>query len=93
MCRLLKLQTLLLLAYLISGCSHAISPDVRKTTREDLTFPTVALKPSAYIGERVIWGGLVMDTLGRRDVTDLLVMELPLSERGRPLDRATAGTG
>jgi outer membrane lipoprotein len=91
MCRLLKLQALLLLVYLISGCSHAISPEVRKTTREDLMFPTVAQKPSAYVGERVIWGGLVMDTLGRRDATDLLVMELPLSRLGRPLDRKTRG--
>jgi outer membrane lipoprotein len=71
----------------LTGCAHAVSPELRAEATPGLTFPMVLENPSAYMGATVIWGGLVVGVRNRVDNTTLTVLETPLDEGERPEDR------
>lgn len=52
---------------------------MRETVKKDLTFPTVLQDPTAFVGEIVIWGGVIIETLNRQNGTLIKVLETPLS--------------
>ncbi len=45
-----------LMVFLISGCSHVISGDLRANVDSSLTFTQVLENPAAYKGNSVVWG-------------------------------------
>ena len=49
----------ILLALTMVGCSLPISGDLRRETNPDLNFTQVADNPAAYLGNTVIWGGII----------------------------------
>jgi outer membrane lipoprotein len=82
----------LLLLLAAAGCSHPISKALRSQARKDLTFPIALQDPARHAGAIVIWGGVIIETLNRKDGTDITVLETPLSSLGEPADaRATRG--
>jgi outer membrane lipoprotein len=47
--------------------------------------------PSAHLGEMVVWGGIIVGNVSRPDGAQVVVLEKPLSVRGRPLGEAPRG--
>jgi outer membrane lipoprotein len=76
-----------LLSILLAGCASPISPRVRQEAARNLAFKEVLANPGAYRGVVVIWGGVIMKTVGRPDQSDLYLSETPLAVSGRPKDR------
>ncbi len=73
------------LFFLLSGCAHVISKDLRGKADPSLTFREVFQNPNAYQGKMVIWGGDIVKTINQKDGTTLVeVFQLPLSRRGEP---------
>lgn len=86
-----RVSILFALVVLTTGCAHVISPEVRETAREDLTLAMVLQNPSAYLGETVVWGGIILNTLDQRDGTVITVLETPLNIRGQPIEAQPRG--
>jgi outer membrane lipoprotein len=80
-----------LVLFLISGCAYPISKEWRKEAKKDLTFLTVIQNPDAYVGDIVIWGGLIIKTLNPPDGAELLVLENPLESNEFPDTKTTYG--
>lgn len=81
----LCLLILLLSLFLISGCAHVISKDVRTQVDPTLSFHQVAENPEAYRGKLVIWGGETIEVVNQKDGTTLLeIFHRPLNRRGEP---------
>jgi outer membrane lipoprotein len=75
----------------MSGCAYPISKEWRQQAKEDLTFLTVIQNPGAYVGDIVIWGGLIIKILNPPDGTEILVLENPLGPHELPDNRITYG--
>jgi outer membrane lipoprotein len=71
---------------LISGCSHVISKELRDSAKKELLFPTVQKNPEIYGGETVIWGGVIIQTLNRKEGTEIQILETPLDISEKPED-------
>jgi outer membrane lipoprotein len=69
-----------------AGCTGVISSEMRHQSREDLTFPMVLQNPTAYIGETVILGGVIIQTINRQEGTEIVVLETPLDYQEMPRD-------
>ena len=86
------LAALGLLLALAPGCMHPISKELRERATENLTFPMVCQNPAAHKGAIVVWGGSIIQTINRKDGTEILVLEAPLDSEGEPIDaRSTRG--
>lgn len=84
--RCLWLSTPFLALVLMTGCAHVISTDMRQQAREDLSFPMVLENPTRNIGDTMILGGVVIESLNREEGTELLILETPLDSQGMPAD-------
>jgi len=73
------------------GCSLPISMDLRREATRDLTFMKVANNPSAYVGNTVIWGGVILQVRNNSDGTEIRVRQNPLKPNGSPDTEATDG--
>jgi outer membrane lipoprotein len=58
-----------LLLFLVSGCAHVISKDLRASSDLSLTLKQVGEVPDAYKGKSVIWGGDIIQTINQQDGT------------------------
>jgi outer membrane lipoprotein len=71
--------------FLLSGCAHVISPNLRDRVNPALTFREVLDNPDFFQGKSVIWGGEIIQTTNQRDGTTLIeVFQRPLGWRGEP---------
>lgn len=80
-----------LILVLMFGCAYPISKDLRQEAPKDLTFFTVIQNPDAYVGDIVIWGGLIIKTFNRPEGTEVLLLENPLESNEFPDTRTTYG--
>jgi outer membrane lipoprotein len=76
----------LALALSISGCAYPISQQLRQEAAKNVTFPMVLKNPSAYIGDIVIWGGIIIKTVNLEAQTQIFVLDTPLDYWGEPKD-------
>jgi outer membrane lipoprotein len=75
----------LLILFLLSGCAHVISKNLRGQVDQALTFREAFQNPNAHQGKMVIWGGDIVKAINQKDGTTLVeVFQLPLSRRGEP---------
>jgi outer membrane lipoprotein len=75
----------LLLVFLLSGCAHVISKDLRAKADPYLTLGQVRQNPDAYKGKMVIWGGEIIETINQKDATTHIeIFQKPLGWRGEP---------
>jgi outer membrane lipoprotein len=80
-----KLLLLGLMVFLISGCAHVISEDLRASVDSSLTFTQVLQNPDAYKDKSVVWGGQIIQTINQKDGATLIeVFERLLGWRGKP---------
>ena len=73
-------------AVAISACAtNPIAKEYRQEAKmEDLTFSMISQNPDAYVGEIVLWGGVIVETTNEKGGTDLIVLDTPLGREDRP---------
>jgi outer membrane lipoprotein len=78
---------LFFLIFLLSGCAHVISKDLRVKADPHLTLSQVRQNPDGFKGKMVIWGGEIIETINQRDATTQIeIYQKPLGWRGEPKD-------
>lgn len=71
--------------FLLSGCAHVISKDIRDKVDPSLTFEKVIQNPIAYKGKTVVWGGEIVETLNQKNgTTEIEVVQIPLDSSDAP---------
>ena len=75
---------LLALTLSIVGCAYPISQQMREEAAKDVTFKMVLNNPSAYVGDIVIWGGIIIKTVNLKEGTQIFVLNTPLNYLGEP---------
>lgn len=73
-----------------TGCAtKPIAKQYRqKADAEDVTFPMVLQNPETYVGDVVLWGGVIIETKNVKNGTDITVLETPLKGSERPKGRS-----
>ena len=80
-----------LLLFLVSGCSHVISKELRASSDLSLTLKEVRENPVAYKGKSVVWGGEIIQVVNQEDgTTEIEVFQEPLNHRGEPKETAAS---
>ena len=80
---------LFLLFFLVPGCSHVISKELRASSDLSLTLKQVRENPGAYKGKSVVWGGEIIRVINQGDgTTEIEVFQEPLGFRGEPTENA-----
>jgi len=76
---------LFFLVFLLSGCAHVISKDLRTVSDPALSFSQVRQDPDAFKGKMAVWGGEIIETANLKDgATQIEVFQRPLGWRGEP---------
>jgi len=71
--------------FLLAGCAHVISKDIRVKVDPSLTFEKVIQNPIAYKGKTVVWGGEIVETLNQKnETTEIEVFQIPLDSNDAP---------
>ncbi len=76
------LEILLVLA--MTACSLPISEKLRREANRNLNFSQVAENPAAYVGNTVIWGGIIQKARNKSDGTEIQVLHTPLKADESP---------
>jgi outer membrane lipoprotein len=71
-------------ALVCSGCAHVISETARKQTDTGVGFAQVIQNPDAFIGVRLIVGGVIVATRNLPEGTEIEVMQKELDSVGNP---------
>lgn len=79
-------SSVLLLLWPLCGCSPVISREIKKDIKEDITPEIVRLNPEAYVGEKVLWGGIILSSRNEADKTVFEVIQTPLDYLDKPKD-------
>lgn len=66
------------------GCAYPISEQIKEEVTEDVTFPMVLKNPSAYEGDIVLWGGLIIETVNLKEGAEIFVLDTPLDHWEEP---------
>jgi outer membrane lipoprotein len=75
----------------LSCCSLPISMDLQREANRDLSFVKVSNNPAAYIGNTVIWGGVILQVQDNSDGTEIRVRQNPLKSNESPDTESTEG--
>lgn len=84
----LRLEVLLALA--MAGCTLPISANLREEANRKLTFAQVADNPAAYVGNTVIWGGIIQKVRRTSDGTEIQIVQASLKLDESPNPDTTA---
>ena len=74
----------LLAALLLSACTSQIPPLIREGPVDSPAPATVRDQAATYQGQRLRWGGTIIETVNQKDVTRLTVLGRPLFRDGEP---------
>jgi outer membrane lipoprotein len=81
-----------LLALAMAGCTLPISANLRQeANRNLLNFTQVADKPAAYVGNTVIWGGIIQNVRGTSEGKEIQILQSPLKSDESPDLETTGG--
>ncbi len=75
-----------IIIFLVCGCAHIVSKDVRGQVDESLSKSMLFEDPDAYKGSIVILGGNIVSSVNTQEGTVIEVVEKSLDYRGRPKD-------
>lgn len=73
--------------YGFTGCAPAISNNLRAKVSKDLGFQPIKESPDDYIGETVVWGGVIIETTNVKEGTRIEVLQKPLDFEFRPKNK------
>ena len=84
-----KLLLIPCFAGVIVSCAP-LSIEIMRQVDESLTYQVVQQDPQRYAGKTVLWGGVIIETINKMDVTVMKVRETELDFEKRPqhLDRS-----
>lgn len=77
----------------VYGCAPAISPGVKKSINQGLSFQRVKKNPDLYKGARVLWGGKIVSTNYREDGTLIEMIQIPLDMFDKPVGTISLSKG
>lgn len=77
---------------ILCGCAPAISKEVRNQVDPNATFKAVYHNPDSYTGKTVLWGGTILRTRNKNNVTWIELLQHPLARNDRPI-RESASEG
>ena len=81
----ISFQTIILSALMgLFGCAHSISEDLRKDLDLTLTFERLLESPEEFIGKRVMFGGVIVETRALPQGTEVEVVQKEIDFRGYP---------
>ena len=73
-------------ALILSGCAHAVSPNILKESDPKLSFTELQLDPLAHMGKIMVLGGVIVETSGMKDGTLIEIYQTATDSRGKPVD-------
>jgi len=83
--RSVQLSLVLVLLMLTAGCAqYVISSQLREQAVDAPTFAAVLENPDNFIGQTVIWGGIIIDTTNEPGYTSIKVLQTPLGSDQLP---------
>ena len=74
------------LVVILTACGGGISRQAREQVTYTGSFAELQQAPARYRGAMVLLGGRVVQTLAKEDATELLVLQLEIGSRDRPVD-------
>jgi len=74
----------LLAALLLSACASQVPLNIREAPDSNADLGQVRADAAPYMGQQVRWGGTIISTENRADVTWLTVLGRPLYKDGKP---------
>ncbi len=80
------LTLLVCVLFFVNGCVPPISKQLREQVSEELTLKVVLKKPDAYKGKKVLWSGVIIDSVNLKEGTMIEVLQKPADMQGRPKD-------
>ena len=81
----ISFQTIILSALMgLFGCAHSISEDLRKDIDLTLTFERLLESPEEFIGKRVMFGGVIVETRALPQGTEVEVVQKEIDFSGYP---------
>jgi outer membrane lipoprotein len=72
------------LALILTGCATGISRQARSQITYAGPFNSVQMHPENYINQTVMWGGSVIEINAGNELTEMVVLQLELSNQGYP---------
>ena len=69
---------------LTAGCASKVPEAIRQAPAAPITIEAVQQAPQAYQGQRVRWGGELIEVRNGPDHSDLVVLARPLDDKGEP---------
>ena len=84
-----KFLLILCFAGVIVSCAP-LSGEIMRQVDESLTYQVFQQDPQRYVGKTVLWGGVIIETINKMDVTVMKVRQTELDFEKRPqnLDRS-----
>ena len=74
----------LLLALLLSACASQVPQGIREAPADNTSPEQVRAQDTEHLGQRLRWGGTIIETGNREDATWLTVLARPLYKNGKP---------
>jgi len=74
----------ILFLLLLAGCAHPISEGLRNQVDPALSLRQILQSPNAYVGKKVVLGGMIVKTRNLENVTEIEVVEKELDSFGYP---------
>jgi outer membrane lipoprotein len=80
-----ELLLTIFLIFLVCGCAHVISKDLRASSDLSLKLKQVIENPNPNKGKSVVWGGEIIQTINQKDgTTKVEVFQRSLDWMGKP---------
>ena len=77
---------LLLVFFVLGGCTHAVSPGLLNMADRELTFAQLRQEPQAHHGKIVVLGGVIVQVLHSEEGSLLEVYQTRTNHLGEPVD-------
>ncbi|CCQ91826.1 putative Uncharacterized lipoprotein yeaY [Nitrospina gracilis 3/211] len=77
----------LVLAGVAFGCAHPISGSLREQTNMEFSLQRIMQRPEHFTGEKVVLGGIIVQTRNYKGWSEVEIIEVPLTWTGRLDDR------
>ncbi len=82
----IKILVFFFLALILAGCATGISSKARSQITYTGPFSSVQTDPENYIDKTVMWGGRVIEVKAGNEMTEMLVLQLELSNQRYPVE-------
>jgi len=86
----MRILFLIFTAIIIAGCS-VVPKSILKEVNRDITLDQVQSNPAQYTGQKVLWGGIILNSENLENLTQIEVLETELAYDERPEDGSSRG--